>query len=223
VRNEISGHRAVRHEKLGGASGLFAVALLGAQELLVIGAAADPALPSFARTLVRERWRWETVTLLRVAGALAVVWFTSSLASRLRRAGRQHAAHAAVAFGAGMLWAGTWLLSALFNSAALTLAAAPGDAAGARFAGALAIESVYVLTPGITLVLLAATAIVALQDRAFPRAFAYGTLTAALLRLALALWDWYGPGNLGVGLLDVALLWIGAAGTQLLRPRRTAA
>jgi hypothetical protein len=213
----------VRHERLGGASGLLAVVLLGAQEILLLGAAADPALPSFARLLVRERWRWETITLLRITGALAVVWFTTSLASRLRRAGREHAAHAAVALGAGMLWAATWLVSALFNSLAVTFAAAPRDAAAARFAGVLAIESVYVLTPGITLVLLAATAIVALQDRAFPRAFAYGTLTAALLRLVLALWDWYGPGNLGPGLLDVALLWTGAAGTQLLRPRRTAA
>ena len=213
----------MRHERLGGASGLLAVVLLGAQELLLLGAAADPALPTFARLLLRERWRWETITLLRLAGALAVVWFTTSLASRLRRAGREHAAHAAVALGAGMLWAATWLVSALFNSLAVTCAAAPGDAAAARFAGVLAIESVYVLTPGITLVLLAATAIVALQDRAFPRAFAYGTLTAALVRLVLALWDWYGPGNLGVGLLDVALLWIGAAGTQLLRPRRIVA
>ena len=213
----------MRHERLGGASGLLAVVLLGAQEILLLGAAADPALPSFARLLVRERWRWETITLLRITGALAVVWFTTSLASRLRRAGREHAAHAAVALGAGMLWAATWLVSALFNSLAVTFAAAPRDAAAARFAGVLAIESVYVLTPGITLVLLTATAIVALQDRAFPRAFAYGTLTAALLRLVLALWDWYGPGNLGPGLLDVALLWTGAAGTQLLRPRRTAA
>jgi hypothetical protein len=212
-----------RHEKLGGASGLLAVALLGAQEILLAGAAADPALPSFARALTRERWRWEAITLLRIAGALAVVWFTTSLASRLRRVGREHAAHAAVALGAGMLWSATWLVSALFNSMAVAFAAAPGNAAAARFAGALAVESVYVLTPGITLVLLAATAIVALRDRAFPRAFAYGTLTAAALRLALALWDWYGPGNLGVGLLDVALLWIGAAGTQLLRPRRAAA
>jgi hypothetical protein len=211
----------VRHEKLGGASGLLAVVLLGGQELLLAGSKADPALPSFARVLARERWRWDTITLLRVAGALAVVWFTTGLASRLRRAGREHASHAAVAFGAGMLWAGTWLLSALFNSAALTFA--PWDAAASRFAGALAIESVFVLTPGITLLLLAATAVVALRDRAFPRAFAYGTLIAAVLRLGLALWDWYGPGNLGVGLLDVALLWIGAAGTQLLRPRRTAA
>ncbi|HEY8020328.1 MAG TPA: hypothetical protein VIH93_04475 [Thermoanaerobaculia bacterium] len=213
----------MRHERLGGASGLLAVVLLGGQELLLLGAAADPALPSFARLLARERWRWETITLLRLAGALAVVWFTTSLASRLRRAGREHAAHAAVALGAGMLWAATWLVSALFNSLAVTFAAAPGEAAATRFAGVLAIESVYVLTPGITLVLLAATAIVALQDRAFPRAFAYGTLTAALLRLVLALWDWYGPHNLSVGLLDVALLWIGAAGTQLLRPRRLAA
>ncbi len=213
----------MRHEKLGGASGLLAVLLLGAQELLLLGAKADPALPTFARLLVRERWRWETITLLRLAGALAVVWFITSLASRLRRAGREHAAHAAVALGAGMLWAATWLVSALFNSLAITFAAVPGDGAAARFAGVLAIESVYVLTPGITLVLLAATAIVALQDRSFPRAFAYGTLTAALVRFVLALWDWYGPGNLGPGLLDVALLWTGAAGTQLLRPRRTAA
>jgi hypothetical protein len=219
----MDGDGGVRHEKLGGAGGLLAVALLGAQELLVTGSRADPALSSFAGVLARERWRWETVTLLRVAGALAVVWFTTSLASRLRRAGRQHAAHAAVALGAGMLWAATWLLSALFNSAALTLAATPGEAMAARFAGVLALESVYVLTPGITLLLLAATAVVALQDRSFPRAFAYGTLTATVVRLALALWDWYGPGNLGVGLLDVALLWIGAAGTQLLRPRRIAA
>lgn len=210
-----------RHERLGGASGLLAVALLGAQEILRVRSGADPALPSFAQALLRERWRWDTITLLRVAGALAVVWFTTSLASRLRRAGREHAAHAAAAAGAGMLWAGTWLLSALFNSAALTLA--PRDAAAARFAGVLAVESVYVLTPGITLVLLAATALVALRDRSFPRAFAYGTLTAALVRLGFALWDWYGPGTLGPGLLDVALLWVSAAGTQLLLPRRIAA
>jgi len=212
----------VRHEKLGGAAGYLAVGLLGAQAFLLAGATADPALPSFAQALAHERWRFKAITLLRIAGALALVWFTTSLASRLRRAGRAHAAHAAVALGAGMLWAATWLTSALFNSLALTFAMAGQDAEAARFAGALATESIYVLTPGLTLLLLAATAVVALEDRTFPRLFAYGTLVATVLRLGLALWDWYGPGNLGVGLLDVALLWIGAAGTQLLRPREAA-
>jgi len=207
-----------RFERFGGFSGGIAVALLATQFVLTSHGHANPASAAYATTLLEERWRWEWVTLLRIAGSLALLWFTAGLASRLRSAGREHAAPAAVAMAAGTVWAAVWLLSAVFNSVAITLAADYHDPVAARTAGALGLESVLVLTPGITIVLLAATALVAMRAPVFPRPFAYGTLFATGLRIVLALIDWYGPGKLSMGMMDFAFVWLVAAGTQLARP-----
>lgn len=207
--------RHVRFERVGGLSGALAVVLLATQFVLASGGHADPAKPEYAAILLQERWRWEWVTLLRMAGGLALLWFTGGLASRLRRAGSEHRPAASVVMAAGTIWAAIWLLSALFNSIAISFAG--HDAAAARFAGVLATESLFVLTPGITLLLLAATSLVAMRSTIFPRPFAYGTLFALGLRLVLAIVDWYGAGTLSVGMMDFALVWLVVAGTQLVR------
>lgn len=213
----------VTSERFGGASGILAVAVLGGQFALLAPSKADPARADFATALVAERWRYELVTLLRIVGAFALVFFTAGFAGRLRRAGRAHSPSASLVFSAGIVWAAVWLVSAFLNSAAILFATRYADPQGARVAGALAAEALYVLTPGITILLLVATSALLLRDRSFPRPFAYGTLFATALRVVLALVDWYGSGAFSAGLMDVALLWVVIAGGQLMRTRAVAA
>lgn len=208
----------MRFERVGGLSGVAAVVLISANYFLAWHARANPASVTFAEVLVQERWRWEWITLLRIAGSLALLWFTGGLAARLRSAGREFAGPSMIALASGTVWAAIWLVSACFNSVAITFAASYHDPVNARTAAMFAAESVLVLTPGITILLLGATSLVAMRSRVFPRPFAYGTLFAFFLRLVLAVVDWYGPGNLGMGMMDFALFWLFAAGTQLVRP-----
>src|SRR5687768_18176134 len=106
----------VRFERVGGASGVIGAAAIAVQLLLVGATAPD------GQELVRDRARWEWVTLLRIVGGLGIIWFTAGLAARLRRFGARPADAAAIVLGAGILWGCVWLISALFNSVAISLA-----------------------------------------------------------------------------------------------------
>src|SRR5262245_12413962 len=107
----------VRFERFGGASGIIAVAATGTQFAIAGTAPAD------IQSLIHDRMRWEWTTMLRIVGSLGIIWFTAGLAARLRRLGPRPAGAASAVLGAGILWGTVWLLSALFNSAAISMSA----------------------------------------------------------------------------------------------------
>jgi len=205
-------------EKLGAAEGLWAAALLAIQLLLIHGARADPASAdaTWSAAILGERVTWEWVTLLRLFGGLMIVWWMGSLAGRLRLAEGEPGRLATIAFGVGVVWGAVWLLAALFNSASILLAADYANPAGSRLAGALAIETAYVLTPGIVVVLMLATALVTTRFGGFPKWYAWTTLTAGLAMLALALFDWYGTGALGEVMMLLGLAWMALTSALLI-------
>jgi hypothetical protein len=178
----------------------------------------------FARALLAERMKWEWVTLAWLLGGILVVWFTSSLAERLRAVEGEPGRIAEAAFGLGVLWAGVWLFSAFFNSASIFLAADYGDPAGARIAGVLARETPGVLTGSIVFAWLLATAFITLRGIGLPRIYAYATAALTLVILLLAVVDWYGAGTLSPAIVGLALLWTAGTSAVLtfVAPSRTA-
>lgn len=210
-------------EKLGAAEGLWAAALLAIQFYLFTTTTADPAAAdaTFAAALQGERMTWEWMTFLRIVAGLMIVWWMGSLAGRLRLAEGEPGRLATIAFGVGTIWGATWLLSALFNSAAILFAADYGNPAAARMAGTLAMETVYVLTPSIVFVLTLAVAFVGGRFGGFPRWYALGTWGVAGLMLVLAVVDWYGTGSLSEVLMAVGILWMAVTSAVLIPTYRT--
>jgi hypothetical protein len=206
----------VRFERLGGASGVVGVAAIAIQLMLVGTAAPDgPAL-------LNDRARWEWTTLLRIVGGLGIIWFTAGLAARLRRFGARPADPAAIVLGAGILWGCIWLISGLFNSVAISLAATYASPEGARLLSVLGVESVLVLTPVTSIAFLTATGIAILAVPTFPRRYAYMTLSGAAVRGVLAIADWYGTADFALRILDFTLLWVVVTGIHLLGATRPA-
>jgi hypothetical protein len=204
----------VRLERFAGAGGVVGVAVIAAQFILV--GLAPPGGQAFGQ----DRSRWEWVTLLRIVGGLGIIWFTAGLATRLDRPASRAADSAAIVYGAGLLWGFAWLLSALFNSAAILLANSHADVRGARFLGVLGAESVLVLTPILSITFLAATGAAVLASPTFPRRYAYMSLCGAGCRVVLAIVDWYGTANVAMRIMDFTLLWVVVTGIHLLGATR---
>ena len=209
-------------EKLGASAGLWAVLWITIHYLILRGASADPASASgdYVRLLLDERMRWEWATALRIMGGLMIVWFMGSLSGRLRLIEGEPGRLAAISFGIGVLWGGVWVFSAMFNSAGILLGTLYNHPEGARLAGVLAREMVLILTPSIVFVLALATSFVAFRFGGFPKAYTYGTgvFTAAILALAIA--DWYGPGNLAELIMVLALAWTAVTSALVIPPYR---
>jgi hypothetical protein len=73
---------------------------------------------------------------------------------------------------------------------------------------------VMTLTPSLVFTLSLATAFVGLRFGGFPRGYTYLTTAFSVLILALAIVDWYGPGNLGNVIIVLSFAW--TAATSLL-------
>jgi hypothetical protein len=211
-------------EKLGAAAGLWSAVWLGLHYLILRGAAADPRGPAgdYVRVLLDERMTWEWATALRVMGGLMIIWFMGSLAGRLRMAEGEPGRLSSIAFGLGVVWGAIWLLSAMFNSAAIVLAAQYQDPAGARLTGILAREIVLILTPSIVFTLALATSFVALRFGGFPQAYSYGTAAFTVILLILTVIDWYGPGNLSPLIMTLALAWTAVTSALIIPTYRPA-
>jgi hypothetical protein len=207
----------VRFERFGGASGVIGVAAIAIQFVLVGTAAPD------AQALLQDRARWEWTTVLRIVGGLGIVWFTAGLAARLRRFGARPAGAATVVLGAGQLWGAVWLLSALFNSVAISLATTYAAESHVRFLTVLGIQSLLVLTPILTIAFLIATGMAVLAAPTFPRRFGHVALIAAAFRIVLALVDWYGSAAVAMRIMDLSLLWVVVTSGHLLGATRPSA
>jgi hypothetical protein len=203
-------------EKLGASAGAWAVLWLCIHYLILRTATATPiaAEADYDRALLEQRIDREWATELRVMGGIMIIWFMGSLASRLRMAEGEPGRLASIAFGIGVVWGAIWLLSAMLNSSAIILAAQYQNPAGSRLVGALAHDMVLTLTPSLVFTLSLATALVALRFGGFPRVYSYATALFSVVILALAIVDWYGPGNLGNIILVLAFAW--TAATSLL-------
>lgn len=197
-------------EKLGASSGAWAVLWLSLNYLILNGAAADVAAPDgeFARALLAERMRWEWATALRVMGGIMVIWFMGSLAGRLRLAEGEPARLGSIAFGIGVVWGALWLLSAMFNSMAIILAADYQHEAAARVVGIFASEMIDILTPPVVFALALATSYVALRFGGFPAMYTKASATFTPILLVLALVEWYGPGNIGWVIMALSFTWL---------------
>jgi hypothetical protein len=211
-------HNRTLWEKLGAVEGLWAAILLAINVVLMLGAAAHPGASdgAFYDALQTERMRWEWMTFLRIVAGLMIVWWMGSLSGRLRLAEGEPGRLASITFGVGTLWGGVWLLSALFNSATILFAYNYRNPAGARIAGMLAIESAYVLTPSLAIVLTFAVSLVALRFGGFPRWYGFATLGACALLTVLALADWADVRNLGLAIMVVALAWMALTSALLI-------
>jgi hypothetical protein len=207
-------------EKLGASAGAWAVLWLCIHFLILRNAAANPAAPEsdYVRALLDERMAWEWATALRVMGGIMIIWFMGSLAGRLRMAEGEPGRLASIAFGIGVVWGSIWLLSAMLNSSAILLATQYQFPSGARLAGALAHDMVMTLTPALVFTLALATSFVALRFGGFPKAYSYGTAAFTVVILALAIVDWYGPGNLGPAIMALAFAWTAITSLLLVRP-----
>jgi hypothetical protein len=206
----------VRLERFGGASGVIGVAAIAVQFVVTGTAAPDAA------SLLQHRVRWEWTTLLRSVGGLGIIWFTAGLAARLRRWESPASGPAMLVLGSGLLWGSVWLVSAAFNSAAISLVTTYDDAARARLAAVFGIQSVLVLTPVLTIAFLIATGVAVLAAPTFPRRFAYAAFCAAVFRLALAIIDWQGGADLAMRIMDFTLLWVVVTSVHLLGATRPA-
>ncbi len=209
-------------EKLGAASGLWAMVWIGIHYAILRGTSADPraADSEFVRVLLGERMQWEWVTFLRILGGLMIVWFMGSLGTRLRLLEGEPGRLATIAGCVGTLWGAVWLLSALFNSASISLAATYGDPIGARLAGVLARESISVLTPPVVFALALTTWYVAARFGGFPKAFTGLTFVLTVAFLVLAVVEWYGPGTLDTLIMVLALGWLGLTSACLVAASR---
>jgi hypothetical protein len=206
-------------EKLGASAGAWAVLWLSLHYIILRSASATPMSGDgdYVRALLDQRMTWEWATALRVMGGIMIIWFMGSLASRLRMAEGEPGRLASIAFGIGVVWGSIWLLSAMLNSSAIVLAADYQYPAGARLAGALAHDMVLTLTPSLVFTLTLATAFVAVRFGGFPRPYTFGTAALSVVILALAIADWYGPGNLGNLILVLAFGWTAITSLLLVR------
>jgi hypothetical protein len=211
-------------EKCGASAGAWAVLWILIHYAILRTATADPASSGTesVSALLAQRMSWEWATALRIMGGLMIIWYAGSLSGRLRLAEGEPGRLASIAFGLAVLWGSIWVLSAMFNSAAIVLAAQYNHPEGARLAGALGSEIVLILTPSITFVLALAVSFVAFRFGGFPKIYtnATGLLTVAIL--ALAIWDWYGPGTLGPTIMVVALAWTAVTSLLLVPTYRPA-
>ena len=205
-------------EKLGASAGMWAVLWLGINYLILQSASADPSSPEgdFVRAMLSERMRWEWATALRVMGGIMIVWFMGSLAGRLRLAEGEPGRLSSIAFGIGTVWGAIWLLSAMFNSAAIVLAADYQFPAGARLAAILAREMIPILTPPVVFALALATSFVAMRFGGFSTLYTNATAAFTVILLVLAIVEWYGPGNLGPINLALSFAWIAATSALLI-------
>jgi hypothetical protein len=197
-------------EKLGAASGAWAVVWLAIHYLILQNAVADPALPAgdYVQALLAERMRWEWATALRVMAGIMIVWFMGSLGGRLRMAEGQPGRLASIGLGIGVIWGAVFLFSAMFNSVGIVLASQYQLPEAARLAGILADQIVLVLSPSLAFTLALAVSFVSLRFGGFPKWYAYATLALTVLLLALTITDWYGPGTLGSTIMVLALAWL---------------
>ena len=209
-------------EKLGASAGMWAVLWLVIHYWILLSATANPLSPEgdYVRALLAERMRWEWATALRVMGGFMIIWFMGSLAGRLRMAEGEPGRLASISFGVGVVWGAVWLLSAMFNSAAISLATDYANPAGARILAIVAREMVLILTPSIAFVLSLAVAFVALRYGGFPRAYALFTGVFTVVVLGLAIADWYGPGNLGAVIMAASLAWLALTSAFVVPPFR---
>jgi hypothetical protein len=205
-------------EKLGAAQGLLAAALLTINLVLMLGAAADPSASdaAFHDALQSEQMRWEWMLFLRVVAGITVVWWTGSLAGRLRLAEGTPGRLASISLGIGTAWGAVWLLSALFTSTTVLLANGYRNLGGSRVAGALAVETAFVLTPAIMVGLTFAVALVALRFGGFARWYAVGTLGLSGLLFVLAIVNWAGSSNLSLWIMAIALAWMALTSALLI-------
>ena len=204
-------------EKLGASAGMWAVLWLGINYFMIRESAADLTLPEteYVRALLAERMTWEWATALRLMGGIMIIWFMGSLAGRLRLAEGEPGRLAQIGFGIGVAWGAIWLVSAMFNSAAILLATNYQNPAGARLVGVIAHEMVLILSPSLVFTLALATSFVALRFGGFPKGYTYATAALTPIILALAIVDWYGPGNLGFVIVVVCFAWIAATSALL--------
>lgn len=208
----------VRLERLGGATGIIAVAAIATQFALVGTAGTD------TQSLLRARARWELATFMRVVGGLGIMWFTTGFATRLRRFGFGPAGPSTIVLGAGLLWGATWLLSAVFNSVAIAEAVRGESDWSVSWLSILGSQTVLVLTPALMITFLAATGVAVLASPTFPRRFGHAALFFALVRTGLALVDWYGGADLAMRIMDMTLIWVVIASVHLMgatRPVKT--
>jgi hypothetical protein len=206
----------VKFERFGGASGVVGVAAIATQYVLVGTATPDK------HALLHDRVRWEYTTLLRIVGGLGIIWFTAGLAGRLGRLGSRPMGPATILLGAGLLWGWVWLVSALFNSVAIVLAASSAEEPGVHVLTVLGTESVLVLTPTLAIAFLVATGVAVLATATFPRRYGYMTLASAGFRVVLAIVDWYGAAELAMRIMDFTLLWVVVTAIHLLGATRPA-
>jgi hypothetical protein len=211
-------------EKLGASAGMWAVLWLVIHYVIIRSATANPVSPEgdYVSALLAERMKWEWATALRVMGGFMIIWFMGSLAGRLRMAEGEPGRLASISFGVGVVWGAVWLLSAMFNSAAILLATEYANPAGARILAIVAREMVLILTPSIAFVLSLAVSFVALRYGGFPRAYALITGAFCVVVLGLAITDWYGPGNLGVVIMAASLAWLALTSALVVPPYRPA-
>lgn len=211
-------------EKLGASAGAWAALWIVLHYLILRSATADPALPGadYVRMLLDERMKWESATALRIMGGLMIIWFTGSLAGRLRLAEGEPGRLASISFGLGVLWGSIWVLSAMFNSAAILLSTQYQNPEGARLAGVLGREIVLILTPSIVFTLTLAVALVAMRFGGFPKSYTYSTAVLSVLIFCLALADWYGAGTLAPNIMILALGWTAVTSALLVPTYRPA-
>jgi hypothetical protein len=207
----------VRFERFGGVSGVIGVAAI-AMQFFVAGTLAPDAA-----SLVQHRMRWEWATLLRAVGGLGIIWFTAGLAARLRRWVEARAlGPSRLVLGSGLLWGSIWLVSAAFNSTAISLATTYDDPDRVRLMSILGIQSVLVLTPVLTIAFLVATGVAILAAPTFPKRFAYTAFAAALGRFVMAIVDWEGGADLAMRIMDFTLMWVAVTSIHLLGATRPA-
>ena len=204
----------VRLERFGGATGIVAVAAIATQFALVGTAGTD------AQSLLRARARWELATFMRVVGGLGIMWFTTGFAARLRRFGFGPAGPSTFVLGAGVLWGAMWLLSAVFNSVAITEAVRGDGEWSVRWLSILGSQTVLVLTPTLMITFLIATGVAVLASPTFPRRFGHAALFFALVRTGLALVDWYGGADVAMRIMDMTLILVVIASVHLMGATR---
>ena len=209
----------VSWETMGASAGIWAVLWLTVGYAIVSTTVADPgsADADYVRALVAERWKWEWVTLVRLVGGALVLWCAGTLAGRRRMVEGEPGRLAGAAFGPAVVWAGVWMLSALFNSSAIMLATSSGDHAGARLAALLARDTPLVLTASVMFTVLLATALTARRFGGFPVGYTIATSLLALGFLVLAVLDWYLSWSLSALIVGLAFIWMAVTSVLLVR------
>jgi hypothetical protein len=202
----ISGR--ITWQSMSASAGILAVLLLTIGYAIAATTIANPDRADEASALLAERMKWELITLVRLFGGVFVLWFAGTLAGRLRMVEGEPGRLSGAAFGPAVVWAGVWLLSALFNSTSIEMAAGAGDSSGARLAGLLARDTPLVLTASVMFTVLLATSLVALKHGGFPSSYTYGTTTLTIVLLLLAVADWYGSWNLSGVVVGLAFAWM---------------